>query len=693
MKRIAIVSVIGLVLVMLAACATPTAAPAPTSAPALAPTSAPVAAPTSAPVAAPTSAPAVAPTSAPAAAAFDFSGEFWNRPFKAEKQWLIGVSNPNLQFPYAAALEKAIQNRAQAIGVKLIETDAALDTNKELSNVENMLSQHIDALLFTGASLDASVASVQAANKAGVPVIEYNGKASGGDYVTFVGSDQAESGKLLGQWVLDTLNKSGKSSLKCIYLRGVAGQITDVARHDAVAKVLADAGKTSAVTFTEQYADYDRGKGQSVAESILSKSKDYDCLISNNDDMMLGAITAAKQAGVKIPMCGVDGLPETIADIKSGDVACTVFQNPEGQGAGGLTAAVAYLQGSKVEKEILIPFQLVTSANVDKVAEIVDRVYGAAAGTTKPAFDTSGEFWNAAYTPKKAYTIGVSYQNLAFPYVAAMQKAIQARAKATNVKIVETDAFNDTNKELANVEGILAQKPDLLLFEAASLDASVASIQSANKAGVPVVQFNGKANGGDYVSFIGSNQIESGLLLGKWLLDLQAKSGKASLSGIYLRGVAGQITDIARHDGVVKALTDAGKLSTFTFTEQYADYDRGKAQSVAESILSKSKDYDFIVANNDDMILGALAAMKSAGVKLPACGVDGLPEAIADIKSGELSATVFQNPEGQAAGGLTAALAYLDGQDVPKEVLIPFILVTPDNADAIAAIANRVYIK
>lgn len=319
----------------------------------------------------------------------------------------------------------------------------------------------------------------------------------------------------------------------------------------------------------------------------------------------------------------------------------------------------------------------------------------APAAPAAKTFDFSGEFWNASYKAEKEWVIGVSYQNLAFPYVAAMQKAIQNSAKALGVKIVEADAFNDTNKELANVENMLAQKVDLLLFEAASLDASVASIEAANKAGIPVVQFNGKANGGEYVSFVGSNQIESGLLLGQWLLDLQKTLGKDKLNGIYLRGVAGQITDIARYDGVIKAITDAGMVDKFTFTEQYADYDRGKAQTVAESILSQSKEYDFIVANNDDMILGAMAALEQFGLmgKMPMCGVDGLPEALDAIKAGNLSATVFQNPEGQAAGGLVAAVWYLEGAKPEKEILIPFQLVTKDNADEIAKIANRVYIK
>jgi ABC-type sugar transport system substrate-binding protein len=297
--------------------------------------------------------------------------------------------------------------------------------------------------------------------------------------------------------------------------------------------------------------------------------------------------------------------------------------------------------------------------------------------------------------PKKEYTIGVSYQNLAFPYVAALQKAAESEAAKLGVKLIETDAYNDTNKELENVERMLGQKIDCLAFEAASLDASVASIEAANKAKVPVVQFNGKANGGDYVTFVGSNQIESGELLGTWLANFYKNSGKPKLRGIYLRGVAGQITDIARNDGFKNKLKEAGITDKITLTEQYADYDRGKGQSVTESILSRDKNFDFIIANNDDMILGALQAVKQFGLsgKVALVGVDGLPETLDAIKSGEIAGTVFQNPEAQGAGGIQACVRHLKGELVSRQILIPFVLVNKDNVDQFIAIAKRVYVK
>ena len=300
-----------------------------------------------------------------------------------------------------------------------------------------------------------------------------------------------------------------------------------------------------------------------------------------------------------------------------------------------------------------------------------------------------------AHAQEKQWTIGVSYQNLAFPYVAALQKAAQNACSALKVKCVETDAVNDTDKELKNVESMMAKGIDCLAFEAASLKASVASLEAAAKKKVPVVQFNGKAEGGTYVTFVGSEQPDSGAQLAVYLADLYKKLGKPHLKGIYLHGVAGQVTDIARNDGLKNGLKAANLTDKFTFVEQHADYDRGKAQSVTESLLTKDKNYDFIVANNDDMILGALQVVRQFKLvgKIHMAGVDGLPEALEAIKKGELDATVFQDPEGQGGGGVWGCYLALSNVKLPKDILIPFKLVTKANVDDFLAIAKRVYVK
>jgi ABC-type sugar transport system substrate-binding protein len=214
---------------------------------------------------------------------------------------------------------------------------------------------------------------------------------------------------------------------------------------------------------------------------------------------------------------------------------------------------------------------------------------------------------------------------------------------------------------------------------------------------VPVVHFNILAEGGQYVTFVGSNQIDSGIDMGQEIVKLYKQAGKPKLKGIYMRGIAGYITDEIRNKGVKDTLKEAGLADKVEWTEQYADFSRAKAQSVAESILAKSQDYDFVIANGDDMILGALGAVKAAGLLgkvLLYTSVDGLPETLDAIKAGEIVSTIFQNPEGQGEGGIMAATMYLDGRkDLPKEILVPFVPTDKSNVGDIMKIADRVYGK
>jgi ABC-type sugar transport system substrate-binding protein len=150
---------------------------------------------------------------------------------------------------------------------------------------------------------------------------------------------------------------------------------------------------------------------------------------------------------------------------------------------------------------------------------------------------------------QKEWTIGVSDTDVSISYLAARQKAVQNKAKEMGVKIVEVDAKNDTYVELSNVENLLQQKVDLLLFEGASLKASGASIEAANKAKIPVVHFNILPEGGEYVTFVGSNHVDSGITMGKQIDKLYKVLGKPTLNGIYMRGIAGYITDKIRKSG------------------------------------------------------------------------------------------------------------------------------------------------
>ena len=116
--------------------------------------------------------------------------------------------------------------------------------------------------------------------------------------------------------------------------------------------------------------------------------------------------------------------------------------------------------------------------------------------------------------------------------------------------------------------------------------------------------------------------------------------------------------------------------------EQTAAWDRTKAQNLMTNWLSKGMKYDAIISNNDEMAVGAMQALKAAGVdtkKAIVGGVDATQDALASMKAGDLKVTVFQDAAGQGKGAVDAALKLAAGQSVDKKVYIPFQLVTPAN--------------
>ncbi len=118
--------------------------------------------------------------------------------------------------------------------------------------------------------------------------------------------------------------------------------------------------------------------------------------------------------------------------------------------------------------------------------------------------------------------------------------------------------------------------------------------------------------------------------------------------------------------------------------QQTANWSRDEAQNLMTNWISAGKAYDAVIANNDEMAIGAIQAMKAAGVDMKTMivgGVDATQDALASMKAGDLDATVFQNAAGQGAGALDAAIKLAKGEAVEQKVWIPFELVTPANID------------
>jgi inositol transport system substrate-binding protein len=116
----------------------------------------------------------------------------------------------------------------------------------------------------------------------------------------------------------------------------------------------------------KQTANFQRNQAIDLMNNWIVSGEEIDAVASNNDEMALGALVAMKQAGIspdKIKVGGIDGTADALAAMEAGDLAVTVYQDAKGQGKGAVSAAVKLARGEPVEKNVWIPFELVTREN------------------------------------------------------------------------------------------------------------------------------------------------------------------------------------------------------------------------------------------------------------------------------------------------------------------------------------------
>jgi ABC-type sugar transport system substrate-binding protein len=202
---------------------------------------------------------------------------------------------------------------------------------------------------------------------------------------------------------------------------------------------------------------------------------------------------------------------------------------------------------------------------------------------------------------------------------------------------------------------------------------------------------------GENAAAIASDENTSGVYQGEYLADLFKKEGKKEVSYVLLRGTEGLVHTDKRTDGALGTLKDAGiKLKEAAVV--HGNYNRVTARDAFADLLEDGLKFDCIISNNDAMALGAIIAMNNAGMdpkSVPIVGIDATDDGIEALKAGEMDMTVYQSHEGQASGGVQAAINMLEGKDIaegtdcevssecPYVLYYPFIPVTADTLDQI----------
>jgi inositol transport system substrate-binding protein len=308
---------------------------------------------------------------------------------------------------------------------------------------------------------------------------------------------------------------------------------------------------------------------------------------------------------------------------------------------------------------------------------IVLSACGGSTATTAPATEAP-----ASAAPAGDITLGVAFPN-SDTFLSRVQDGMKAKADELGVTVNITDAKDDTAAQLSQVENFVSQKVSAIIVVPVDTSAAQPMADAAKAAGIPIVFVNRNPSIAG-VPYVGSDSLYAGTVEMEELAKLAGGKGDV----VILQGQVSNEAAVLRTQGcndVVAKNPDMKVVAT-----QAGDWDRAKGQSITENWIQSGqiKAGDVVCANNDDMALGAINALKAGNLldTVFVGGVDATSEALAAMQAGDLEVTVFQDANGQGQGGVQAAVDLVNGKTVPDYVDIPYVLVTPANiADYLGA--------
>ncbi|MEW6226546.1 MAG: substrate-binding domain-containing protein [Bacillota bacterium] len=274
------------------------------------------------------------------------------------KDLLFGISMPTMTHPIRRAeIAMAEEWRKNHPNVKFVVTDGRLDASKQISDIEDLIARKVDVILVAAHQSPTLIPVLKKAKKAGIPVVAFDRRLTDTDlFVTYVGSDDREFGRLCAQFIAKKLEGKGN----VVILEGVQGGAVTIARQEGFMEEIKKYPGIKIVS--DQVANFQRVQAVSVMENVLQAHPDIDAIFSHNDEMALGALQVLKAAGKKgVIIAGVDGQKEAIKAIIDGEMHFTAKKVLEFPTAAEV--ALKIINGEKVKPEYILPTVAIDATN------------------------------------------------------------------------------------------------------------------------------------------------------------------------------------------------------------------------------------------------------------------------------------------------------------------------------------------
>ncbi|HLJ37335.1 MAG TPA: sugar ABC transporter substrate-binding protein [Steroidobacteraceae bacterium] len=279
-----------------------------------------------------------------------------------------------------------------------------------------------------------------------------------------------------------------------------------------------------------------------------------------------------------------------------------------------------------------------------------------------------------------AVTIGVSMALFDDNFLATVRAAMRERARDERVSIQFEDAQNDIGRQLNQTQNFIAQRVDAIIINPVDTDATPRITRLVTAAKIPLVYLNRMPADPRLppgVSFVGSDESKSGTLQMTEVCRLLKGRGDI----VILMGELTNQSARQRTQDIYDVIATPACRAIRVLDKQTANWKRTEAADLVTNWLTSGLHPQAVVANDDEMAIGAIQALKQARLLSTTivAGIDATPDGLGAMKAGELKVTVFQDGSAQGRGAVDTALRLIAHQSVPSDIWVPFELVTPAN--------------
>lgn len=284
---------------------------------------------------------------------------------------------PGLDLAFWRYLSKGVENVATEAGYGYQALDSRNDAKVQIENAKDAIARGVSGIVISPTDSSTAPAVLDLAAASNIPVVIADIGTDGGDYVSFIISDNYEGANGVGKALAEAMAAEGKTGGSVGIVAISQARLNGQARTKGFKDALTAGGITGDAGL-QQMQSYTADETFRFTQDMLTANPDMAGIFVQTDMPTLGALQAIKAARMsgEILVAAFDGVPEFVPLLQSGELVASGMQQPYLMGQESARAMVAHLNGETPEKEILVPIKIVTSSNIDEVLpEIKESVF------------------------------------------------------------------------------------------------------------------------------------------------------------------------------------------------------------------------------------------------------------------------------------------------------------------------------